>query len=94
MIFDKLCKVVTNMNLTIHLGDGELIIYQKDILIAKTKTMKSKILFQIIKYPDNLDNFNPLYEEFKDKKILIELHDNYKIWSIIQNRLGSFTELS
>ena len=36
----------------------------------------------------SLENFNPRYEEFKDKKIIIELNDNHKIWSIIQLRLN------
>ena len=48
---------------------------------------KSKIQLLIIKYPESLENFNPLYEEFRDKKIIIELNDNHKIWEIIQLRL-------
>ena len=50
--------------------------------------MKTKIQLYIIKYPKELNEFNPLYEEFNHKKLIIELNDNYKIWTIVQKRLG------
>ena len=72
----------------IHLNNNEWFIYKKDILISKTKTFKSKIQFINLKYTENLENFNSLYEEFRNKEIIIELNDNYKIWEIIQIRIS------
>ena len=46
------------LHLKIHLNNNEWFIYKKDILIAKTKTLKSKIQFIILKYTENLENFN------------------------------------
>jgi hypothetical protein len=86
--FKQLDKVVRGLGLQIHLTDNEWIIQRNSKLLAKTKTLKSKIQLLIIEYPESLENFNPLYEEFKDKKIIIELNDNHKIWEIIQLRLN------
>ena len=86
--FKQLDKVVRGLGLQIHLTDNEWIILRENTLLAKTKTLKSKIQLLIIEYPESLENFNPLYEEFKDKKIIIELNDNHKIWEIIQLRLN------
>ena len=87
-LYKVINKVINKINLKIHLNNNEWFIYKNDILIAKTKTLKSKIQFIILKYKENLENFNSLYEEFKDKKIIIELNDNYKIWEIIQIRIS------
>jgi len=86
--FKQLDKVVRGLGLQIHLADNEWIIQRENTLLAKTKTLKSKIQLLIIEYPESLENFNPSYEEFKDKKIIIELNDNHKIWEIIQLRLN------
>ena len=86
--FKQLDKVVRGLGLQIHLADNEWIIQRETTLLAKTKTLKSKILSLVIEYPESLANFNPLYEEFKDKKLVIELNDNHKIWEIIQLRLN------
>ena len=86
--FKQLDKVVRGLGLQIHLADNEWIIQRGDTLLAKTKTLKSKIQLLIMKYPEPLDYFNPLYEEFKDKKIIIDLNDSHKIWEIIQLRLN------
>jgi len=86
--FKQLDKVVRGLGLQIHLADNEWIIQRETTLLAKTKTLKSKILLLVIEYPESLANFNPLYEEFKDKKLVIELNDNHKIWEIIQLRLN------
>ena len=75
--FDKILK---RLNLTIHLQDNEWIIHKNTETIAKTKTLKSKIQLLILKYPEKINEFNPLYEECKDKKLIIELNDNFKIW--------------
>tara|TARA_Y100000593_G_C4197722_1_gene280192 strand:- start:214 stop:831 length:618 start_codon:yes stop_codon:yes gene_type:complete len=92
LLFNQLYKVINNainkLDLKIHLNNNEWFIYKKDILIAKTKTFKSKIQFIILKYTENLENFNSLYEEFRNKEIIIELNDNYKIWEIIQIRIS------
>ena len=53
-----------------------------------TKTLKSKMQLMIHDYQRDSFMMNPDYEEFKDKKIMIILNDNYKIWEIIQNRLS------
>ena len=87
-IFKQLDKVIRGLDLQIHLISNEWIIKRDDVIMAQTKTLKSKIQLCILSYPDSLENFNPRYEEFKDKKIIIELNDNHKIWSIIQLRLN------
>tara|TARA_Y100001970_G_scaffold239144_1_gene300846 strand:+ start:334 stop:1581 length:1248 start_codon:yes stop_codon:yes gene_type:complete len=87
ILFTQFYKIIKKLNLIIHSVDNEWFIHKENVIIAKTKTLKSKIQLIILKYPDNLENFNPLYEEFKDMKIIIELNDNYKIWEIIQMRL-------
>ena len=87
-IFTQFYKVLERLELEIHINGDEWLIHRDSNLIAKTKTLKSKILLLILKYPDNLENFNPVHEEFKDKKIIIEINDNHKIWEIIQMRLS------
>ena len=88
LLFTQLDKVLKKLNLTIHLQDNEWIIHKNTEIIAKTKTLKSKIQLVLLKYPEKINEFNPLYEECKDKKLIIELNDNFKIWEIIQLRLG------
>ena len=88
LLFTQLEKILKGLNLTIHLQDNEWIIHKDTEIIAKTKTLKSKIQFILLKYPEKINDFNPLYEECKDKKIIIELNDNFKLWEIIQLRLG------
>ena len=79
-IFKELYKVLLNLSLTIHICDNEWLIYKDGMEeVAHTKTQKSKIQLCISKYPEELENFCPQYEEFKDKKIIIALNDNYKI---------------
>ena len=84
----ELYKIIENLGLTIHTCDNEWLIYKEDMEIAKTKVLKSKIQLFISHYPDKLYDFNPQYEEFKDKKIVITLNDNYKIWELISLRLN------
>jgi len=86
--FKELNKIRENLGLTIHTCDNEWLIYKGDLEIAKTKTLKSKIQLCISHYPERLSDFNPQYEEFKDKKIIITLNDNYKIWELISLRLN------
>lgn len=86
--FKELYKIIENLGLTIHTCDNEWLIYKEDLEIAKTKVLKSKIQLYISQYPDKLYDFNPQYEEFKDKKIVITLNDNYKIWELISLRLN------
>ena len=86
-IYIQLYKIIeNNKELEINLQDNEWLIIKDNEIIAKTKTMNSKIQLIIIRYSKDKFQLNPLYEEFKDKKILIELNDNYKIWEIIQFR--------
>ena len=87
-IFTQLYNICKNLKLQVNLNDNELFISKGNDIIAKTKTMKTKIQLYIIKYPKELNEFNPLYEEFNHKKLIIELNDNYKIWTIVQKRLG------
>jgi hypothetical protein len=87
-LFEQLHKIIINLKLEINLNDNEWIIMKDKDILAKTKTLKSKIQLLILKYPENIQNFDPTYEEFKDKKISIELNDNHKIWSIILKRLS------
>ena len=84
----ELYKIIENLGLTIHTRDNEWLIYKDDLEIAKTKVLKSKIQLCISHYPERLSDFNPQYEEFKDKKIIITLNDNYKIWELISLRLN------
>ena len=86
--FRELEKIIMNKQCIIHLCDNEWLIHKEEKLIAKTKSLKSKIQLFIISYPDTLNDFNPQFEEFKDKKIVIELNDNYKIWEIVSLRLN------
>ena len=88
LLFTQLDKVLKKLNLTVHLQDNEWIIHKNIEIIAKTKTLKSKIQLVLLKYPEIINEFNPLYEECKDKKLIIELNDNFKIWEIIELRLG------
>ena len=57
-------------------------------LISQMKILKSKMEIHILKYSDNLKDFNVKYENFNNKKIIIELDDNFKIYEIIKNRLS------
>lgn len=84
----ELYKIIENLGLIIHTCDNEWLIFKEDLEIAKTKILKSKIQLCISHYPEKLNDFNPQYEEFKDKKIIITLNDNYKIWEIINLRLN------
>ena len=86
--FKELNKIRENLGLTIHTCDNEWLIYKKELEIAKTKVLKSKIQLCISHYPERLTDFNPQDEEFKDKKIIITLNDNYKIWELISLRLN------
>ncbi len=86
--FKELNKIRENLGLTVHICNNEWLIYKEDLEIAKTKTLKSKIQLCISHYPEKLNDFNPQYEEFKDKKIIITLNDNYKIWELISLRLN------
>jgi len=88
-LFTQLEKVILScIGLQLYLVDNEWIIKRDNNLVAKTKSLKTKIQLCILVYPTPLNNFNPLYEEFKDKKLVIELNDNHKIWEIIQLRLN------
>tara|TARA_B100000902_G_scaffold344068_1_gene349212 strand:- start:122 stop:1363 length:1242 start_codon:yes stop_codon:yes gene_type:complete len=84
----ELYKIIENLDLMIHICDNEWLIYKEDLEIAKTKVLKSKIQLCISQYPEKLTDFNPQYEEFKDKKLVITLNDNYKIWELISLRLN------
>ena len=84
----ELYKIIENLGLIVHTCDNEWLIFKEDLEIAKTKILKSKIQLSISNYPEKLNDFNPQYEEFKDKKIIITLNDNYKIWEIINLRLN------
>ena len=88
LFLKELYKIIENLDLTLHTCDNEWLIYKRDLEIAKTKVLKSKIQLCISHYPEKLTDFNPLYEEFKDKKIVITLNDNYKIWELISLRLN------
>ena len=88
LLFTQLDKILNGLNLIINLQGTEWIISKEKEIIATTKTLKSKIQLLILKYPEKINEFNPLYEECKDKKLIIELNDNFKIWEIIQLRLG------
>jgi len=87
-LFIELHKLLINLKLDIHIENKELIIHRENNMIAKTKTLKNKIQLLIYNYPENLNDFDPLYEEFKDKKIYIELDNNYKILDKIKVRLS------
>ena len=84
----ELYKIIENLGLIVHTCDNEWLIYKEDLEIAKTKILKSKIQLCISHYPEKLNDFNPSYEEFKDKKIIITLNDNYRIWELISLRLN------
>ena len=86
-LFRQLHKIVTGLSLEIREKGGEWLLTRDGKIIATTKTMKSKIQLMIHDYQKESFTMNPDYEEFKDKKIMIILNDNYKIWALIQNRL-------
>ena len=87
-LFRQLHKIITGLSLEIRVKGGEFIFIRDGKIIATTKTLKSKIQLMIHDYQKDSFTMNPDYEEFKDKKIMIILNDNYKIWEIIQNRLS------
>ena len=87
-LFRQLHKIITGLSLEIQVQGGEFIFIRDGKIIATTKTLKSKIQLMIHDYQKDPFTMNPDYEEFKDKKIMIILNDNYKIWEIIQNRLS------
>ena len=87
-LFTQIYKIISGLKLEINLNDNEWIIMKDKDILARTKTFKTKIQLLVLKYPENIHNFDPNYEEFKDRKIYIELNDNHKIWTIIQNRLS------
>ena len=87
-LFRQLHKIVTGLSLEIRVQGCEWLLIRDGKIIGMTKTMKSKIQLMIHDYQRDSFTLNPDYEEFKDKKIIIILNDNYKIWEIIQNRLS------
>ena len=87
-LFRQLHKIITGLSLEIRVKGGEFIFIRDGKIIATTKTLKSKMQLMIHDYQKDSFTMNPDYEEFKDKKIMIILNDNYKIWEIIQNRLS------
>ena len=86
-IFIQLDKIATESGLEVKLQGSEWLFHRGDILIAKTKTMKSKILLIIVAYASPLENFDSLVEEFKDKKITIDLCAKGRIWPSVMMRL-------
>ena len=86
-IFIQLDKIATESGLEVKLQGSEWLFHRGDILIAKTKTMKSKILLIIVAYACPLENFDSLVEEFKDKKITIDLCAKGRIWPSVMMRL-------
>ena len=66
-LLNQLYKIINKLNLQIHTNENEWFIHKENIIIAKTKVYKSKIQLLILKYSENLNNFNSCYEEFKDK---------------------------
>jgi len=87
-LFRQLHKIATGLSLEIREKGGEWLLIRDGKIIGMTKTLKSKIQLMIHDYQRDSFTMNPDYEEFKDKKIMIILNDNYKIWEIIQNRLS------
>ena len=87
-IFIQLDKISIEGALEVKLQGSEWLFHRGDILIAKTKTMKSKILLIILAYASPLENFDSLVEEFKDKKITIDLcAKGHILWPSVMMRL-------
>ena len=87
-LFTQLYKLFTGLSLEIQLQRDEWLVIKEGKIMASTKTMKTKLQLIIHEYQKESFTMNPEYEEFKDKKIMITLNDNFKIWEIIQNRLS------
>jgi len=86
-IFIQLDKIAIESGLEVKLQGSDWLFHKGDTLIAKTRTMKSKILLIIVMYPCPLENFDTLIEEFKDKKIIIDLCAKGRIWPSVMMRL-------
>ncbi len=87
-LFRQLHKIAAGLSLEIRVQGCEWLFIRDGKIIGMTKTMKSKMQLMIHDYQKDSFMMNPDYEEFKDKKIIIILNDNYKIWALIQNRLS------
>ena len=87
-LFRQLHKIATGLSLEIQVQGCDWLLIRDGKIIGMTKTLKSKIQLMIHDYQKDSFTMNPDYEEFKDKKIMIILNDNYKIWALIQNRLS------
>ena len=81
-------KIIQGLSIDIRLQNDEWILIREGKIVATTKTMKTKLQLIIIEYPTDTFILNPKYEEFRDKKIILALTDDFRLWEIIQNRLS------
>ena len=87
-LFRQLHKIIQGLSIDIRLQNDEWILIREGKIVATTKTMKTKLQLIIIEYPTDTFILNPKYEEFRDKKIILALTDDFRLWEIIQNRLS------
>ena len=87
-LFRQLHKIIQGLSIDIRLQNDEWILIREGTIVATTKTMKTKLQLIIIEYPTDTFILNPKYEEFRDKKIILALTDDFRLWEIIQNRLS------
>jgi len=87
-LFRQLHKIIQGLSIDIRLQNDEWILIREGKIVATTKTMKTKLQLIIIEYPTDTFILNPKYEEFRDKKIILALTDDFRLWEIIQHRLS------
>ncbi len=87
-LFRKLYKLIVVIEgITIKLNENEIIMIKDDKIMAKTKTIKTRI--QLIFYYGKEElRLNPIYEEYRDKQLIITIMDEINLWEIIQRRLS------
>tara|TARA_B110000971_G_C20014842_1_gene503425 strand:- start:336 stop:1574 length:1239 start_codon:yes stop_codon:yes gene_type:complete len=86
-LFIQLHKICAISKLRVSVSDNEWLIHRDSILIAKTRTLKSKVQLIIHVIPKQL-MLDVEHEEYRDKNIIIELNDSYKLWETVELRFA------
>ena len=86
-IYIQLHKLCLLHKLTVSVNGDEWFIHKDSKIIAKTKTLKSKIQLIIDIIPSKLI-LDVEHEEYKDKNIIITLSDSHKLWETVSMRFS------
>ena len=86
--FMKLIQIFSNLNYIAHQNDhNELLFMKNDILIAFTKTYKSKLEL-ILPIHDTNISININYEKIKHKESIINIIDDVQLWEYILQKIS------